>query len=142
MNTTLSRFCDFYSSPNATNVELMAEVYDDKVRFEDPAHQVDGLTSLQAYFQNMYANLNECQFFIESVAEHGEENTAFIKWRMEYSHPKIRSGNVISVPGVTYVEYGGKITYHRDYFDLGAMLYEHIPGVGYILKKIKQRMSV
>ena len=35
----------------------------------------------------------------------------------------------------------GKIYYHRDYFDMGAMVYEQLPLLGRIVRKIKQRLG-
>jgi hypothetical protein len=35
----------------------------------------------------------------------------------------------------------GKIYYHRDYFDMGAMLYEHLPLLGRIIQRLKHRLG-
>ena len=48
----------------------------------------------------------------------------------------------IILPGVSYLTFeDGKIREQRDYYDLGAMLYEHVPLVGYVIDKIKQRLT-
>jgi len=33
------------------------------------------------------------------------------------------------------------IVYHKDYYDLGEMVYEHIPLLGFFVKKIKKRLA-
>ncbi|HBN88343.1 MAG TPA: nuclear transport factor 2 family protein, partial [Rheinheimera sp.] len=33
------------------------------------------------------------------------------------------------------------ITYHRDYYDLTEMVYQHLPIIGWLTAKVKQRMS-
>jgi hypothetical protein len=43
--------------------------------------------------------------------------------------------------GISHLRFGEKIDYHRDYFDLGQMVYEQIPLVGRIIKTIKKRLS-
>jgi len=32
------------------------------------------------------------------------------------------------------------VTYHRDYFDLGALIYERVPVLGGLIRGIKGRM--
>ena len=32
----------------------------------------------------------------------------------------------------------GKIYYHRDYFDMGSLLYEHLPLLGKIIQKLNK----
>jgi hypothetical protein len=34
-----------------------------------------------------------------------------------------------------------KVKHHRDYFDLGSMLYEQIPVLGLLIKKIKSGLG-
>jgi hypothetical protein len=34
-----------------------------------------------------------------------------------------------------------RIYYPRDYFDLGAFVYENVPMLGSIIKRIKQRLA-
>jgi hypothetical protein len=44
---------------------------------------------------------------------------------------------------MSYLQFdkAGKVRYHRDYFDLGAMLYEHLPLLGSLVKTIKRRLG-
>ena len=35
----------------------------------------------------------------------------------------------------------GKVCQHRDYFDLGAMLYEQLPLLGPVVRTIKMRLG-
>ncbi|HGP4674712.1 TPA: nuclear transport factor 2 family protein, partial [Vibrio cholerae O1] len=35
----------------------------------------------------------------------------------------------------------GKVTYHRDYFDMGEMLYEQLPVLGQVIRAIKRRLG-
>ena len=50
-------------------------------------------------------------------------------WTMFLNHPKLR-GETVRVEGASYLRTrNGKVYYHRDYFDLGAMLYEN-PATG------------
>ena len=57
------------------------------------------------------------------------------------SHPQLASGAEIEVTGISHIRYDDLIFYHRDYYDLGEMLYEHIPAYGWITRKLKARLA-
>ena len=63
-------------------------------------------------------------------------------WTMFLRHPKLRSGETIRVEGASYLKTrNGRIYYHRDYFDMGAMLYEHLPLLGRVVNTIKHKLG-
>ena len=58
---------------------------------------------------------------------------------MNYAHPKLAGGKDIVVDGATDLMFEEKIIYHRDYIDMGQMLYEQIPVLGSIIRYIKKK---
>ncbi|PKF63859.1 transcriptional regulator [Psychromonas sp. psych-6C06] len=138
-NTLLNDFCQLYQSLNKDNLERLKEVYSDSVVFIDPIHQVNGLDALTTYFANLYENMDYCHFHINRVIEQPGE--ASIIWRMEYAHHKIKKGQRIVVDGSSHLQFSEKIDCHRDYLDLGQMLYEHLPMIGPVIKAVKKRAS-
>lgn len=142
----LDRFIDVYQTLNKDNLQLLNEIYHTDIHFADPLHAVNGLGSLREYFKNLYANVLSCEFVIEDsyVTENteGKDDIAFIYWTMQYRHPKLNKGQAISVAGHSRLKFAGdKIINHRDYFDVGAMLYRHIPVLGSAVKYIDKRAS-
>ncbi|TMO29295.1 nuclear transport factor 2 family protein [Pseudoalteromonas sp. S4492] len=142
----LDRFIDVYQTLNKDNLQLLDEIYHPDIQFADPLHAVNGLGELREYFKNLYANVLSCEFAIEDsyVTENaeGKDDTAFIYWTMHYRHPKLNKGQAISVAGHSRLKFSGdKIINHRDYFDVGAMLYRHIPVLGSAVKYIDKRAS-
>ena len=54
--------------------------------------------------------------------------------------PKLASGKTISVEGHSKLVFKeGKIINHRDYFNVGEMLYKHIPILGGVINYIDKR---
>ena len=53
---------------------------------------------------------------------------------------EIRKGR--RVPGVSLLRLDKKIIEHHDYYDLGAMVYEHIPLFGGVVKGVKKRIGL
>jgi len=136
----LANFINIYQALNTENVDEICKIYHTDIIFEDPIHKVEGLENLLDYFNNLYQNLSSCEFTIDDYFYHVD--TAAIYWTMSFEHEKLNSGQKVEVQGHTHLNgTGDKVTYHRDYLDVGAMLYEHIPLLGSVVKFIKKRAS-
>jgi hypothetical protein len=136
----LEKFIDVYSQLNVDNVNRITEIYDADVIFEDPAHTLVGIDQLTEYFDNLYTNIIYCNFRIDEV--YFQDEHAAIYWTMTFRHKQLNRNQPIEVQGHSKLKGEGSfITYHRDYIDLGAMIYEHIPVLGHFVKKLKARLS-
>ncbi len=135
----VENFKETFHEMNADNVEIIQKIYDEKIRFEDPFHQVIGFENLKSYFERLYINVESIDFeFHEEVANH---DAIFLTWTMNLVHPKLNGGKQIAVNGASHLKINGdKITYHKDYFDGGAMLYEQVPVVGGLIRWIKRNL--
>lgn len=132
-------FINMYQSLNKDTLHLLKQVYSDDVVFQDPLHTVNGMSELTVYFANLYANVDTIQFDIQQV--HATAKNASIFWQMTYTHPKLNGGNPIQVDGMSHLSFSEKIDSHRDYFDLGQMLYEQLPLLGKVIGMVKSRAS-
>ena len=57
---------------------------------------------------------------------------------MRLQHKKIGKNQPIELDGASFIEFhNNKVCYHRDYYDLGALVYEHIPILGSVIKKVR-----
>ena len=134
---------DCYASFDSTSVKTIGTLYHPNVIFIDPVKQIEGQSSLVEYFTAMASGLTECRFnFNEVIYDYrGDTNhQAALFWDMHYSHPKIRSGKLLHLPGSSHIKFADSIYYHRDYYDLGQMLYEHLPLVKTAIGHIKKRL--
>jgi len=141
MTESLSRFIALYQQLNLQQLHRLPEVYADEVIFIDPAHRIEGLVALNDYFAALYQRLVYCRFEIVSQQQQGTQ--AWLGWVMTFSHPRLASGQPIRVEGATRLEFdaAGKVRLHRDYFDLGALLYEQLPVLGPVVRVIKGRLG-
>lgn len=135
----IDKLQNIFNELNTNNVESLKEVYSESIIFEDPAHQIIGLDNFMLYCHNLYKNVSKCKFEFTSISK--LDGTAFLEWNMHLIHPRLNKGNEIIVPGVSKIIFADKITFHRDYFDLGAMLYEKLPCIGGIIRKIKSNLG-
>jgi hypothetical protein len=134
----LAKFVDSYQQLSIDNLQLLAGIYHQDIVFIDPMHQLKGFDNLKNYFDNLYRQLSYCEFNIEQVITQADE--AAIYWQMSYQHPQLNSGKMVSVQGSSHLKgVGDKVIYHRDYLDLGAMLYEQLPLLGRVIHWLKNR---
>ncbi len=136
----LSNFMSVYQRLNTSNLNLLKNIYHDDIKFIDPMHHIDGFDNLYQYFENLYRNLSACTFIIDEVFYDGEQ--AAIYWQMKYQHPKLNGGADVMVFGHSHIKgEQEKVIFHRDYLDLGAMLYEQLPVFGKLTKWLKKKAT-
>lgn len=137
----MNDFLNLYRILNRENVRRISEIYTEDIHFIDPAHEIRGLDNLLGYFEHLYANVESIQFDFFDQVRDGENG--YVRWLMKFNHPRLKSGEDIIVPGSTFLKFftDGKVCYHRDYFDLGSMLYQHLPIIGFVVKSINRRLG-
>ncbi len=137
----LQQFVAFYNGLSANNLADLSDIYHPDVQFIDPVHEIHGVAALEQYFAHAYARLSSCHFLPLQQAEQGKQG--FISWTMTLCHPAIGGGKAIEVEGCTALCWhaDGRIIYHRDYYDLTDMVYQHIPLLGWLTTKVKQKMA-
>ena len=129
-----------YEKLNKSNLYTLEELYHPNVTFEDAAHRLEGWNALKSYFDNLYTNATRCDFEIHEHQQMG--NVGFLIWTMRLQHPKLKKGATIEVKGVSHLRLQAeRVIYHRDYFDLGEMLYENLPLLGSVVKAVKKRLG-
>lgn len=115
----------------------MDEIYAEDIVFRDPLHRIQGLPILRDTMNEMYANLSECRFeYLDQLVTH---DSAYIKWNMHYRHPKL-GNTLISVRGVSQIQFSELIDFHEDIYDMGELLYEHVPMMGGLVRWLKKRL--
>ena len=140
MSARLEQFLRFYNQLSINNLQSLSQLYHPEVSFVDPVKQIKGLPALSEYFQHAYQNINSCQFDGHISADQG--GCSFVNWTMTFSHSAIGNGKQIKVEGCSALQWqDGLIIYHRDYYDLHDMVFQHLPVIGWLTKKVKQRMA-
>ncbi|WP_241560301.1 nuclear transport factor 2 family protein [Marinomonas rhizomae] len=134
----IERFKAFYLDVKHPKLDKIDDVYTEDVLFKDPVHELRGAESLHAYLSEMCVNVRSGRFeYLDQVIA---ENTAYIKWNMHFKHPKL-GNKTITVRGISQVQFNERIYFHEDVYDLGQMLYEHVPLLGVAVKGLKKRLA-
>lgn len=133
----IEKFKEYYTDLDMFDQVALGVVYEENIQFTDPIHSLNGLSSLHEYFKGMADNVEHCTFdFHRQVSQ---ESSAYLEWNMKLTMKG--SQKIIVAPGVTYIEFGDKVSLHRDYFDAGAMFYENVPILRSIIRYIKKRIA-
>lgn len=136
----LEKFVQVYSTLGTDNLTTLESIYHPDVTFVDPLHKVEGYSALLDSFQQSYSNILQCDFYIEHLLESGNE--ASVYWTMEFRHKKLNGGEPVSVEGHSHLKaQDDLVIYHRDYLDVGAMIYEHVPLLGFMVKAVKRKAA-
>jgi len=131
-------FKQTFMNLNQDNIDDIEALYRPDVVFKDPFNTIHGLDNLKQYFFEMYQNVRQCSFQFSNTIVQGQNATLF--WTMSLYHKRINSGNRIDVPGASHIQFSDKISLHHDYFDAGALIYENLPIIGYLIKQIKAQV--
>ncbi|AEY02232.1 transcriptional regulator [Oceanimonas sp. GK1] len=139
MSPALDAFCRLYQSLSPGALDGLRRVYSKDVLFADPAHDIHGIDALVAYFEGLFTRVKQCRFDIIQVME--QDGEAYVRWEMHFMHPRLNGGCPVTVPGVSHLCFTDSVYYHRDFFDLGAMLYERLPLLGGCIRALKRRLN-
>jgi hypothetical protein len=137
----LQHFFAIYQRIDKDSLHLLADIYSEDIEFIDPIHTIVGRADLHDYFTRLYQTTTSVSFSL--VDAQPTEQGGSLQWLMHYCHPRLAGGDTIEVAGASFVEFNkdGKAYRHRDYYDGGALLYEHIPLLGDVVRYFKKRLS-
>ena len=139
--TNREKFQFVFEKLNKDSMHLVDEFYDKNIEFHDPIGTIKGLGQMRSYYENLYKNVKTIKFEFSQFIESGDDIVGI--WKMTLVTEKLNNGEPIILDGNSVIKFkNGKAVYHRDYFDMGAFIYENIPFFGYVVKKIKQQFKV
>ena len=139
MNAIFDQFLDLYRSFSLDSLGQIGEVYAEQIVFQDPLVRVEGREALQGYFKHGMQGLQYCRFEFGRQVRDAEH--ASVEWTMHFQHRRIHAGKTCQLDGITLIQFGvdGKIIFHRDYYDMGQLIYERVPLIGRVIGWIKNK---
>lgn len=132
---------EFFKNLNKDNLQLVPEFYAEEIVFEDPLGRIDGVLDLRDYYKNLYQGVKSIQFEFSKELRQGNQYAGF--WTMTLEAEGLNGGKPVRVTGMSQIEFNsaGKAVYHRDYFDMGAFIYEHVPVLKIAIRFIKKKLA-
>ena len=141
MSDFLHAFARRFAELDKDSLDRLGELYSEDALFVDPLHEIRGLAALRRYFAELYANVQELRFEFHGF-DGVREGEGYLRWTLSYRHPRLAGGRLIRVAGCSHLLWSdGRVYRHRDYFDAGALLYEHLPVFGTLIAWLKRRLT-
>lgn len=140
MSAYLQQFAHTFARLEARNLEALACLYDEDVTFRDPLHELHGLDALKRYFAQLYANAQDIHYSFAGADEVGP-GQGYLRWALQFRHPRLAAGRPITLQGCSYLQWRERVHLHQDFFDAGALLYEHVPLMGGAIRWLKGRLA-
>jgi steroid Delta-isomerase len=137
----IQRITHFFETLTPQSVARMGELYTDDAYFKDPFNEVRGLAHIQRIFSHMYVALSEPHFVVTSTITQGDG--CFIVWDFKFRFKRFDTVTLQTVRGCSHLKLApdGRISFHRDYWDVAEELYEKLPLVGALMRFLKKRAN-
>ena len=135
----LEQFKRLYTHFDQISDDDLMALYRQDVFFKDPIHELTGQAALIDYFAAFRRPGVSCRFeFINQVESNGQ---AFFHWKMHYKHPALNQGATLMLEGATLIKSTAQVFFHQDFYDMGAMIYQHVPVLGWAVNKLNTRIA-
>ena len=136
----VQRIVAFFEGLSPADLPRMAAIYTDDAQFKDPFNQVAGVAAIQHIFEHMFVSLDGPRFVIRDAIVQG--NQCFLSWdfifrmrRFSREEQVVRGGSHLRLAA------DGRISEHRDYWDVAEELYEKLPVLGALMRWLKRRAN-
>lgn len=142
MSKRQERIEKVFNQLRADNLHILDDFYHTEIAFYDPVGELKGLDDMKAYYAGMYENVKDIRFDFSDHLVQGDVFSSF--WDMTFKAEGLNGGDPITIQGISRIEFDPEtnlVIYHRDYFDMGSMVYEHIPVVGAMIRYIKGKFE-
>jgi hypothetical protein len=131
----------YFNELRADKVDILDNFYASDAHFEDPLGAHRGLEAVKKYYAKLYQSVESITFDFKDHISDGNNHVAF--WTMTLQTPNLNSGQPMTLEGNSVIKFNsdGLVLYHRDYFDMGEFIYEQLPVLGWLVRKVKERLK-
>lgn len=137
----VDRIVALFESLGPQDVPRLDAWYAADAWFKDPFNEVRGLPHVQRIFAHMFEALEDPRFKVTSRIVQGGE--CFLAWEFRYSFRRWPRAGGQLVRGASHLKLAGdgRIAWHRDYWDAAEEVYEKLPLLGGLLRRLKRRAA-
>jgi hypothetical protein len=134
-----ARYGGFWSGLRPETTGRLLALARPDLLFRDPFNELRGAASVVAMLDHMFEQAQDVRFTVTATARAGE--VAFYRW--DFSCRLRRPSIVLPITGVSEVHFdaAGLVTRHIDHWDAAAQVYERIPALGWVLRRIRGRLA-
>ncbi|MDR7269726.1 ketosteroid isomerase-like protein [Pelomonas saccharophila] len=133
------RLVQAYTGLTRESLPALLSLYHAQASFKDPFNDVLGRPAIERIFSQMFEELHEPRFVVQTAATEGNE--AFLGWEMHFRRQA--RGAPMTIRGASHLRYSsaGLVFVHRDYWDAAEELYAKLPVLGLLMRALQRRLS-
>ena len=133
----LDKLIHFFESISQENTVDLKQIYTDDVFFKDPFNEVNGIQHVITIFDHMFHQLDQPRFVVTTHVSQGDQ--AFLTWDFLFKMKRFNR-NEQCIRGASHIRFAadGRVSYHRDYWDVAEELYEKLPLIGSVMRGLKK----
>ena len=133
----LDKLIHFFESISQENTVDLKQIYTDDVFFKDPFNEVNGIQQVITIFDHMFHQVDQPRFVVTTHVHQGDQ--AFLTWDFLFKMKRFNR-NEQCIRGASHIRFAadGRVSYHRDYWDVAEELYEKLPLIGSVMRGLKK----
>lgn len=138
----LQRFRSFFENMTPDTVrQQIASVYAPEARLYDTLAAHRGLKDIQAYFEKTAQRAAAVRVHITDVLR--KDHDFFIRWTMDITWSAFKKGKTTRSYGMSHLrmDKDGRILLHYDFWDSSQGFFQHLPVLGFLIRKVKQKAT-
>ena len=134
-----ARVVTFFENLTPGSLDELETIYTPLAYFKDPFNEVRGIDGIRRIFSHMYSSLEQPRFVVTGCIVDGDQ--CFLSWNFMFRLKRFDRATEQTVRGGSHLKFdaGGRIDFHRDYWDAAEELYEKLPVVGGLMRWLKRR---
>jgi len=132
----------FFNYLNPATMNLVDDFYHPDSILLDPIGRQVGRKEVKDYYASIYGPVTSIVFEFGETIEQGDRMS--LPWTMHFKSKKLKRNKLISVEGISMIRFDketGQAIHHQDYYDVGAMVHEHIPVIGGLFRWVKKKLD-
>lgn len=140
----LGRLVSWYETLSPATLADLPLYYAGDARFKDPFNETGGVAAIERVFRHMFEQLDEPRFVVTGtyLGNAAAADEAMLCWRLHFRHRALGKAEQVIV-GSTLLRFdpGGRVSWHRDYWDTAEELFAKLPLIGPLTRGLTRQFA-
>ena len=141
-SAALRAYAAYYERLTPETLQELRALVTADVHFKDPFNDVRGVDRMIRVLEKMLNDASDIRF--EAAERFCNGGLCLLRWHFSFRPRRFAHGEIWPIEGVSAVRFddAGKVVEHIDYWDAGQQVYERLPLLGLLLRRIRGRIGV
>lgn len=128
-----------YQTLRPQSVDALLQCYAENARFCDPFNDVRGRAAIGAVFAHMFETVDRPRFVV--TGRFIAEQEVVLRWEFRFASARLGGDQCITGLSTLRFDDAGLVAEHLDYWDPAAGLYEKLPVIGWLLRRLRRALA-